>query len=351
MTRSPKLGIRFQLALLLILGLTSASPALAVTQADIEAKKAAITDAKNALDEAAAAYQDAQARLAETLNRIDETRADIARIQEKIGGLNDELAERTRTAYEAGTADTLTTLLSAESFSEFSDRLQFLSNMAEDDSSLIVTSRVTQQELDFKRDELARLSEQQAEQTAELERQKEIVSARIGALEQELKDLEAQYKKEQAAAEAREEALAAASQNEGDGGSTGGGAGPLDACPAPGASFSDDFGDARSGGRAHEGIDMLAPRGSPVQAAQSGSVSQSKSSLGGITAWVNGNDTTYYAHMDGYSNASGNVSAGTVIGYVGDSGNAQGGPTHLHFEYHPGGGAAVDPYQYLLAVC
>ncbi len=128
--------------------------------------------------------------------------------------------------------------------------------------------------------------------------------------------------------------------------------GALQACPAPGASFSDDFGDPRPGGRVHQGNDMFAPRGSPVVAAQSGSASQHANDLGGnavIVTAANG-DYTYYAHLDSYG-ASGSVSAGTQIGTVGNSGNASGGPTHLHFEYHPGGGGAVDPYPYLRAVC
>ena len=64
-------------------------------------------------------------------------------------------------------------------------------------------------------------------------------------------------------------------------------------------------------------------------------------------------DYTYYAHMDKYAGVGDGafVSAGTQIGYVGNTGDAQWGPYHLHFEYHPGGGSAVDPYEQLVAIC
>ena len=126
----------------------------------------------------------------------------------------------------------------------------------------------------------------------------------------------------------------------------------LQACPAPGTSFTDTFGAPRSGGRTHKGVDMMGPAGSPVYAAQSGSVSHSSSSLGGNQAYVHGNsgDVTFYAHLQGYAGGPRQVSAGEHIGYIGDTGNAQGSP-HLHFEYHPGGGGAVNPYPYVKAVC
>jgi murein DD-endopeptidase MepM/ murein hydrolase activator NlpD len=109
-------------------------------------------------------------------------------------------------------------------------------------------------------------------------------------------------------------------------------------------SFVDSFGWPRVG-HTHQGIDLIAPYGTPIVAAHPGSVSRSSSSSGGLQAYVYGSGGyTFYAHLSSYG-ASGSVAAGTV-----STGNA-GSTNHLHFELHPGGGAAVNPYQLLLAVC
>lgn len=124
-------------------------------------------------------------------------------------------------------------------------------------------------------------------------------------------------------------------------------------CPVQGPhSFSNDFGNPRPGGRSHQGNDILAPRGTPVVASVSGVASANSNSLGGIAYFLHGVDgNTYYgAHLEGYGTL-GNVQAGTVVGYVGNTGDAAGGPTHLHFEIHPGGGAAVNPYPTLIKYC
>jgi murein DD-endopeptidase MepM/ murein hydrolase activator NlpD len=117
--------------------------------------------------------------------------------------------------------------------------------------------------------------------------------------------------------------------------------------------FTNDWGQPRSGGRRHEGTDMLAPRGTPVVANVAGTVRPHDSGLGGISYYLSGRDgNTYFGtHLDRLSGVSGQASAGTVVGYVGNSGNARGGPTHLHFEIHPGGGGPVNPYPTLVRYC
>ena len=126
-------------------------------------------------------------------------------------------------------------------------------------------------------------------------------------------------------------------------------------CPVDGpVDFIDSWGFARSGGRSHKGVDMMADHGVPTVAPVSGEVQHRGSSLGGLSWYVYGdNGNMYYGtHLQGYENQGvGWVEAGTVIGYVGSSGNASASGPHLHFEIHPGGGAAVNPYPATAAAC
>lgn len=115
--------------------------------------------------------------------------------------------------------------------------------------------------------------------------------------------------------------------------------------PVPGGTFSNDWGAARSkaatgGTGGHQGTDIFADRGTPVKAVVDGTITKmGLSKIGGNRLWING--TYYFAHMDGFAKglkAGSKVKAGQVIGYVGDTGDAKGTPTHLHFGYDPSGG-------------
>jgi hypothetical protein len=116
------------------------------------------------------------------------------------------------------------------------------------------------------------------------------------------------------------------------------------------AYFRDDFGEPRSGPppHPHAGNDIFAEFDTPVRAPADGTVRYEDAGLGGKAAIVTEPDGTYYymAHLSGFAPgvASGDkVRTGQVVGFNGDSGNARGGAPHVHFEIHPGGGAAVNP--------
>ena len=131
--------------------------------------------------------------------------------------------------------------------------------------------------------------------------------------------------------------------------------------------YTNDFGAPRGNG-AHQGNDLMAAKKSPAVAAEAGTVKYwTTSGAAGCMLYLYGasGTTYYYIHLNNdltmrndnrgkcikgtaYTVANGaKVSAGQQIAYVGDSGDANGGASHLHFEVHPGGGRAVSPYPYL----
>ena len=129
---------------------------------------------------------------------------------------------------------------------------------------------------------------------------------------------------------------------------------PTELCPVDGpVRFGSTYGEARSGGRRHVGVDLTAPIGTPTVAPVAGTVRYDRDSTGGLSWNLSGDNGIFYygTHLSRFGSRSGHVEAGEVIGYVGQSGNAS--IPHLHFEIHPRGpgSAAIDPTPFAYAHC
>jgi murein DD-endopeptidase MepM/ murein hydrolase activator NlpD len=128
-------------------------------------------------------------------------------------------------------------------------------------------------------------------------------------------------------------------------------------CPVQGgAAFINSWGFPRSGGRTHKGVDMFAKRGTPTPAVTNGTIKMRTVNLGGTVTYLYGDEGNkyYYAHLNGYPEGlrdGQRVERGQAIGFVGNSGNAEGTSPHLHFEIRPGGGSAVNPYPTVRPAC
>ena len=117
--------------------------------------------------------------------------------------------------------------------------------------------------------------------------------------------------------------------------------------------YVDDFGAPRwvGGFHRHQGIDIFARRGTPIRAPFDGRVETSGNWMGGIQLYVYGKKGfVFNGHLDRVGK-TGMVKAGDIVGYVGNTGDARGGSTHDHFEWHPGGGPAVDSFRLLNQAC
>ena len=292
---------------------------------------------------------------------IQESEDGIHHAERKAEELQLTLDARARDVYIRGPAGVVELLLDADSLNDLADRFSLLDAISRKDASVA-------QGLDVQRQELTALRRRLKEYKAEYDRQ-------AASLEGQEERLQAKYEQEAAAKAALQEKVADAEdivkslekklQRElfAQYGITGGGNvgpppsadGPFYWCPVdPPRSYVDDFGAPRVG-HTHQGNDIFAPAGTPIRAPFAGTAEEGFDGLGGIVVHVYAAanaDYVYNAHLSEHVGVDGqHVDPGTVIGLVGNTGNAAGTPSHDHFEYHPGGGSAVSPYIYLNEVC
>lgn len=298
---------------------------------------------------------EAAARLARAETALAKGEAEIARLQQRVDQASTKLTEvegrvralAVRRYMDSGQQESQ--WFSETDMGQASRNQALLKWVMVGDTDAVAEYRTTRSDLDADKEAMARRLADQRQAVDKLRKEREALVKDLNRLAEAAKADAARRKAaaEQAAARSRTSTASSGSRP----------AGVIASgnwvCPVQGPhAFSNDWGQPRSGGRRHQGNDILAPRGTPIVANVAGTVSRHTSRLGGLSYYLRGSDgITYYgAHLQSYA-AQGAVSAGTVIGYVGTSGNASGGPPHLHFEMHPGGGGAVNPYPTLSKYC
>jgi septal ring factor EnvC (AmiA/AmiB activator) len=341
----------------LVVVLATLAPSTARADDPLGAAQARVEQARRAANDAANRYEAAQTRYYTLDNEIRRTRAGVDALKAETRVLIRRARARAIEAYVTGSNPGLDGIVEGDDVLDAVRRTQFLDrvNAAGDEAVDQLGSML--EELDVREQRLNSEIEQQQKVNAALRDQETQLRDRLAQAQSAERELRARIEAAKKAAADRARIARAQTVLSGGGETTGSSGviigGGSWACPAPGSSFGDSFGAPRSGGRRHQGVDMMAPRGSSVVATVSGSISHSTSNLGGNQVWLHGNDgnTYFYAHLDSYVGPPRSVSLGELIGRIGDTGNARGGPTHLHFEIHPGGGSAVDPYPTVRAHC
>lgn len=376
--RLARLGSALLVALLV---LAAAAPARSASEEEVEqarlAQQEAAAERAAALDdlnEAARVYEDLNAQYQNLIFRIGQMRSRIDSYEAESRRLRAEIRERAVEAYMAGGQQgSLGGIVMSDRAQQALVARQVMARAVEEqaaslDSMESITAEMTRLQAEMEEETLragdlrleaeavaARMYELLDERNAELAAANQNLSAAEAALAEQRRREEA----ERLARLAEEERLAAIrSALLGPAGGVPDSITPGFTCPVPPGStvFVDSWGAPRPGGRLHVGTDLMGPRGTPLYAVANGVIQNGSSVAGGTTLrlYADYGGFFLYAHLDAYNSSltSGQwVAKGTVIGYMGSTGNSAPGAYHLHFEIHPSGMGAVNPYPTLARHC
>lgn len=320
--------------------------------------------------------QSAQGRLELITQQLMQTRGELSDVRDRYDELQGQLNDRLRQTYMNGPASSLEFLLGAATFSDLSDRMEYVDALAQTDNDLATEVENLRNDLAAKARAQERLQAKQTELVNGLQRDKAALDAKFAEQKQlfdqiQAKKAEAVKLVEKLGKQYTQYLRSLSSVQIAS-------SGVFRVCPVdqPRA-VTDGFGAPRYAGgyHPHAGNDIIAPLGTPIRAPFDGTAYTSYNTLGGNAVYVKGAlGYVYNAHLDRYSDLSnGPVHAGDIIGYVGWTGDAYGGVYHDHFEWHPyatpsadswpksiygysvidtgSGTPAVNPYPLLEQVC
>jgi murein DD-endopeptidase MepM/ murein hydrolase activator NlpD len=371
------------LILLLIVALLAVVPigASAQTERDVDRAEDQVERAESATSAAYTKWKAAQDELEEALLELDRVTSQLDNLIYTIGlleskistyegdveGLRETAQELVLEAYTSGGRGLVTAAFEAGSIQDLLTSQQLMDRAASRDIADLDRLQAVSREMGRLKLELidsraevevleAKAAELVDRQAALSDEAKDTYN-NASAAEQRAIDNLARERHELQAAIALKKArdVAAANAKSGTAAGLPPAATPGFYCPVQGgASFIDSWGFPRSGGRRHKGVDMFNSRNTPLVAVVDGKVKFSSNSLGGLSTHLYAGGTTYYyTHLEKHPTniSSGqNVKAGTVIGYLGNSGNARYTSPHLHFEIRPNN-VAINPYPTVRHYC
>ncbi|HYP22950.1 MAG TPA: peptidoglycan DD-metalloendopeptidase family protein [Actinomycetota bacterium] len=308
--------------------------------------KARMTNIQAELDATTQELEDLHAQEESLATELEDIESKVAVLEKQEAKLAVVVARRADELYRAGSTYLVEVLIDSESIAELSTKAEMLSHISMDDSNAFLDMALTRAELEHyeeqlrvKRAALADTEEDYLAKSEELQAEFDSVSAELERIQRALAAVQPSAPSAPAPVTSTVSSVPSTNGK---------------ACPVGQPhSFIDSWGYPRSGGRSHEGVDMMAGYGTPVYAIVSGSITYAGyGDSAGNWQILSGSDGNAYWYMHNQSNivTGGSVKAGQQIATVGDTGNATGVP-HLHFEYHPGGGGPVNPYPLVAAIC
>jgi murein DD-endopeptidase MepM/ murein hydrolase activator NlpD len=300
---------------------------------------------KGELQAATAELQAAEAALAKAEDQLAYDRGELEAANRQHRGARAALAGQAAAMYRSGGLAIADALLDQDP-AQVPGRVEMATVLVSRNAQLIEDAQVTG---DAYRSVLGRVAKGY-ERAKAIHDQARAAVGRLGAGLEEAQALEARLVRLERRRQAAAKVTPTPPPSSGGGG---GGSGSACILERP-YSYVDSWGAARSGGRSHQGTDVMAPHGARVFAFVNGVVSRESSSAnGGIQLYLQGDNGVeyFYAHLSGYAVSTGTrVRAGQLIAYNGQTGNAAATAPHVHFEVHLSGGP-VNPYPYLKRVC